>query len=297
MCNYMIINNIEIGDRLKKIRLSLNFSQIKLSELLEIHQTAISEIEKGKTNPSFNIIKALSLKIDSLNIDWLLTGRGEMFITKQVPKNSNLIEKKSYLNTVKLSNIETNVAAEPQEEYRSEPTGNLLQVNDDLLQLNTVKFPKKATNNILVPVVAFGGYLCEWTQEYIDHDLVYLDVPGQPRDARTFEVSGTSMEPVIMSGDYVVCSRVERLEYIKTGFIYVIISVLEGITVKYVHDSKNMLILEPANRLDHAPTTIHKEDVKEIWQVVQRITKEITQPVQELFKPVKSPQNTNTSSV
>ena len=75
----MILNNINIGERLNELRLYLKFSQKELANLLVIHQTAISDIEKGKTNPSYNILKGLLQNIDELNIDWFLTGRGSMF--------------------------------------------------------------------------------------------------------------------------------------------------------------------------------------------------------------------------
>jgi len=230
-------SNLQIGERLKDIRIFFNKSQVEFSNDLEIAQSILSAMEKGKRNVSFNTIIALCTKYNQVNLDWLLTGRSEMIISQPTPIN--------------------------------------LHLNSNLLHLNTVQYPNKATNNILVPVAAFGGYLGEWTQEYISQDLVYVDIPGSPRDARTFEISGTSMEPVIMHGDYVVTQRIEKIEHIRKGHMYVIISLLQGITVKYVYDSGDSLILEPANRLEHVPLVISKADIREIWQVVLRLTKHI----------------------
>lgn len=273
----MNYNVIEIGKRLNEFRKKINLSQIELSNSLDIPQSSLSEMEKGRKNISYNTIISLLSNYYNLNIDWLLTGRGDMFITKQLPIN--------------------NIASEPLEEYKRQPTGKLLQVNDDLLQLNSVKFPNKATNNILVPVAAFGGYLGEWTQEYIEQDLVYVDIPGSPHDARTFEISGTSMEPVIMHGDYVVTRRIEKLEHIKKGHMYVIISILQGITVKYVYDSGDSLILEPANRLEHVPLVLSKSDIREVWQVVLRLTKHIIEQEKQLYQVQKTKHNTNSNTV
>jgi transcriptional regulator with XRE-family HTH domain len=271
---------LQIGERLNKFRKTLHLSQINMADALEIPQSTLSEMEKGRKNVSYNTIISLLSNYSNLNIDWLLTGRGEMIYSEN-----------------KFVNNLTNIAAEPMAEYELSCTTNSVPIIKTNVPLNTVKLPNQASNNILVPVAAFGGYLGEWTQEYIDQDLVYVDIPGSPRDARTFEITGTSMEPVIMSGDYVVTKRIEKFEQIKKGHMYVIISLLQGITVKYVYDSGDSLILEPANRLEHIPLVISKADIREIWQVVLRLTKHIIDTEKALYQVQKTKHNPNTNTV
>jgi transcriptional regulator with XRE-family HTH domain len=279
----MDISVLKIGERLNKFRKDLNLSQINMAQSLEIPQSTLSEMEKGRKNVSYNTIISLISNYSNLNVDWLLTGRGNML-------NENDSNKKIDLNDI-------NIAAEPMEKYNVLSTPNLVHLNDEFVHLNTVKLANKASKNILVPVKAFGGYLGEWTQEYIDQDLVYVDIPGSPQDARTFEISGTSMEPVIMHGDHVVTKRIDKFEQIKKGHMYVIISLLQGITVKYVYDSGDSLILEPANRLEHIPLVISKADIREIWQVVLRLTKHIIDTEKALYQVQKTKHNPNTNTV
>ncbi|HMN89798.1 MAG TPA: helix-turn-helix transcriptional regulator [Saprospiraceae bacterium] len=66
------------GERLKKIRDYLELSRQEFYELIEIGQSYLSMIERGERPISARITKKIALKIPSINIDWLLTGRGEM---------------------------------------------------------------------------------------------------------------------------------------------------------------------------------------------------------------------------
>ena len=58
----------KIGSRLKNIRIELDITQEKLSELSELHTTYISDIENGKRNIS---MKSLEKIITGLNITFV----------------------------------------------------------------------------------------------------------------------------------------------------------------------------------------------------------------------------------
>lgn len=47
---------MNLGENLKKMRVSLRYSQRELAELLEISQTAISQYELGQKKPSLDVI-------------------------------------------------------------------------------------------------------------------------------------------------------------------------------------------------------------------------------------------------
>ncbi len=65
--------NSTLGDRLKSIRQSNNFSTNKFAEILGIAQSAITKIENGQSEPSAKTITSL---IEKFGVDplWLLTG-------------------------------------------------------------------------------------------------------------------------------------------------------------------------------------------------------------------------------
>ena len=84
-----------IGRRLERIRsLSEARAQSQFVELLGISQPQLSSIETGRSALSLNVINRLTkMKIGRtrINMDWLLTGKGEMLVY-ELPDN-NEIEK------------------------------------------------------------------------------------------------------------------------------------------------------------------------------------------------------------
>ena len=74
--------SVEASRRLKLFREMLGLSQKELAEKIGFSQRAISHWEKGESDiPTMALIN-LKAKL-GLNIDWLLTGEGEPFITSQ----------------------------------------------------------------------------------------------------------------------------------------------------------------------------------------------------------------------
>jgi transcriptional regulator with XRE-family HTH domain len=67
-----------IKERIKKIRITLNFSQRDFSKQIFISQTLLGDIELGNRNVSERTIQLISTEF-KVNKDWILTGNGEMF--------------------------------------------------------------------------------------------------------------------------------------------------------------------------------------------------------------------------
>ena len=72
-------DEIDICKRFNHIRKSLKKSQIEFAEELSSTQSIISDIERRKVTPSKNMLKELR-KVFKVNIDWLLTGEGGIFV-------------------------------------------------------------------------------------------------------------------------------------------------------------------------------------------------------------------------
>ncbi len=68
-----------IGARLKEARVELGLTQTDIAKTVGINPSAINQIERGSTNPSLSTIESISSAY-KINADWLLTGRGEMFV-------------------------------------------------------------------------------------------------------------------------------------------------------------------------------------------------------------------------
>ena len=66
------------SENLKKIRKELDLSVVKLSEKIEVSANTISAYERGIRCPSLDFGLQLYKKLN-ININWFITGEGEMF--------------------------------------------------------------------------------------------------------------------------------------------------------------------------------------------------------------------------
>ncbi len=79
---------MNFGDRLVKARENLGFNQANFSEKIDLAAQSLARYEKNKVNPSMEFIAKLT-DMFNINSNWLLTGKGEMFISNDTTKNSN----------------------------------------------------------------------------------------------------------------------------------------------------------------------------------------------------------------
>ncbi len=69
-----------LGNRLKLIRKNLEFTQKEFANVINVPFTAISKYERDEIKPSSIILERIHNKFN-ININWLITGEGDMFIT------------------------------------------------------------------------------------------------------------------------------------------------------------------------------------------------------------------------
>ena len=69
-----------IKERVIKVRTALNVSQREFAKRIFISQTLLGSIELGKRNVKERTIQLITTEF-KVNREWLLTGRGEMFVS------------------------------------------------------------------------------------------------------------------------------------------------------------------------------------------------------------------------
>ena len=65
-----------IVERIKEARKIIGATQSEFSQLIGVSQSHISEIERGNSKPSAEIIKKISDKVPNVTIEWLFFGDG-----------------------------------------------------------------------------------------------------------------------------------------------------------------------------------------------------------------------------
>jgi len=119
---------LTIGDRIKHVRdIILKINQAAFAEMLGFSRVAtISDYEKNKRSPDISTLCKIA-DLSSISLDWLLTGKGSIFIpdTAEKPQPSkeagNPIHFEEEYVTVEVYNIVE--SGKPPEFPKGEPTG------------------------------------------------------------------------------------------------------------------------------------------------------------------------------
>lgn len=67
-------------DRIRRIMESQHMTQQTFAQFIQMSPASLSSIFNGRTKPTLNIIEAIKQKIPALSTDWLLFGRGPMYM-------------------------------------------------------------------------------------------------------------------------------------------------------------------------------------------------------------------------
>lgn len=72
---------METKDRIRQLMEDQHMTQQVFADFLQQSPATLSSIFNGRTRPSINVIDAIKMKIPNINIEWLLYGTGERYIT------------------------------------------------------------------------------------------------------------------------------------------------------------------------------------------------------------------------
>ena len=79
------------AENLKKIRQALGLSVAKFADKLEMSANTLTNYEQSRREPSYNLFVQLDKKLN-INLNWFVTGTGEMFNKQQPPATNNELE-------------------------------------------------------------------------------------------------------------------------------------------------------------------------------------------------------------
>lgn len=80
----------EVGERFKIFRLGKKKSQNVLAKELQVHQTTVTNIEKGATFPKVSYLDYFFQKY-GLNLNWLVSGYGKQYMEESEYKGASRI--------------------------------------------------------------------------------------------------------------------------------------------------------------------------------------------------------------
>ncbi len=68
-----------MNTRLQQFLLAENISQSQFADIIGVARASVSHILAGRNKPGYEFILGMTTQFPSLNIDWLLTGKGKMY--------------------------------------------------------------------------------------------------------------------------------------------------------------------------------------------------------------------------
>ena len=74
------MDKVDLGERLQTFRKEKKISGEALGNILGLKKSGIAHIEAGRANLTVPHLKALMEAFPDLNINWLITNHGEMYI-------------------------------------------------------------------------------------------------------------------------------------------------------------------------------------------------------------------------
>lgn len=85
---------MEINDRLRILMDNFQLSSSQFADTLEIQRSAISHLLSGRNKPSILILEKIINKFPDVDIDWLITGKGNVLkLEKTIKQEESIITK------------------------------------------------------------------------------------------------------------------------------------------------------------------------------------------------------------
>lgn len=130
-----------MNNRLKQFLAAENITQAQFADTIKVVRASVSHVLAGRNNPSFDFLKAMMLNYPSLNMEWLIFGKGRMYKDRQ--QDNQEIKETAVLfpeENDETSDMSTRVSDTVEDD-------ELLSSAEILSEINTLDFKTKPINN------------------------------------------------------------------------------------------------------------------------------------------------------
>ena len=211
------------GDRLISFRKARKITQIELGEAIGMKQASIHDYEKNKVSPSIETIQKIANHYN-VNLNWLLTGKGPMYLPDDVPAVDKLEELKREIghqfNSVLVTQLSNYTNTEKNDYWYLPITGDI------------------ACGEPMKMVIDDSEKLIPISKKKLQ----------SPQDCDILRVNGESMMPDIEHSDLVVIRR--ETNWINCNNKIVAVRNSDGLTLKKLafDERRGTATLIPSNK-------------------------------------------------
>ena len=262
--------NTEISERISKLIEALGIKPNAFALALGYNRSqTIYDIVNGKSAPSFDFFNKLAMSEYSevLNIDWVLTGRGNIFATKTP-------EKVRYSNPNKIPNQKPNFPKLQKRLGNNEYPKEEESFEKNVADVTVDKVFKLRTDRLIdrqqIPIYdmeAVAGLVPLFADQYSQSIVEVMETTLIPKCDGGLRIVGDSMYPLLKSGDIVFYKQVHDIMHsIIWGEMYLISFDIDGdeyVSVKYLQksDTPDRIVLVSYNE-HHKPMEIHVNRIR-----------------------------------
>ena len=241
----------DIRDRIKFILEEKNLNANELAKAINVSRTAIYDIVGGKRNkPGAELLEKIVIAIDDIDSNWLLTGKGIPFISK-----NPIIKKYSQAEEPALDYFNSNAS----------PVGFLTPT---------------ATVRYLPDMMVSAGYADMLASNNIELlPAPFNPTPDEQANGVALKVYGDSMEPTILDGSTIFIMPLPQNQWFRMSKGVFLIDAEDTLTIKRI--AQNNLLGNPAtltlqaDNPKHPNHTIEAEKIRAIWKVTQILSQPV----------------------
>ncbi len=243
---------MDVSNRLKEVVSALNISQKELADHLEIRANTFSQYLTGTRKIPLDLLSKFAI-FSKCDLNWLITGIGNMFLSENSNNNINYSKPKTELNADKLKQyIELGKSNSKFESDQS----NKSQINSSVVSLP------------IVGEIAAGNPFEVADMSDLGNIIVSTELISDPDNFYCFRVNGWSMSPEIQHSDVVIINKFYDYDDMDNRIVAVRID--DGITLKLLkldHDNKCSWLM-PIND-DYKPILINQYSTINILGVLE----------------------------
>lgn len=243
-------------ERLLKLIEALGFNVLSFSKFIGVSDGTTRMYTTRGSKPGAEYLEKIIRANNRINIEWLLTGEGEMFKPDKYPTAA----------VAKVNNPDQIISIAPDTE-----------------------------EGIVVPMIdqkAAANYLSGYTSQNYYDKLAQTTLPGyMAKGGMHFwlQVKGDSMETTFFDGDWLLCEQIHPKNWVtlKDYDVCVVVSKDRGVQVKRIKNriKKGFIRCRSDNRA-HKPYSIVYDDILEIWRVKWYLSNYMPNRNEDLYNKV-----------
>ncbi|MFV0248873.1 MAG: S24 family peptidase [Tenacibaculum sp.] len=238
--------NTDISERVSQVINYFNVTKNDFAKNLGYTRSqSVYDIVNGKSKPSFDFFNRLynTDYSETINSEWLLTGKGKM-----LKQSSNIInQERLQVGCGKL--------------VHSKSFTNIIKIN-----------PQAKANTVIADVKALTGFNDLISNPKKLEELPAISLPNAPNGLNiAFQIEGDSMHPTVRHLDFVAANQLYDAIEIKEGYTYIIVDKDDGVLCKrlYKEGSKYKLV---SDNLSYPPYLRSRSDIKVFFRCFMRLS-------------------------